>query len=143
MQTPEWLDSKEIIRRAFDRFKHYGDYSKELVISDDFIENLVVEIESEDTSEVIVIAAKIMCRIIKTRPISVNSDVLALQDNYKQANERFAFDLGVALVGIDALQIDENNQAAKRLIECLYSHDCQEADLRFWLNELRDSVLGK
>jgi hypothetical protein len=46
-----------------------------------------------------------MYRIIKTRPINVHSDTLARLDKYRLVNEKFAFDFGLALMGIDTFQM--------------------------------------
>jgi hypothetical protein len=39
-------------------------------------------------------------------------------------NEKFAFDFGLALMGIDTFQIDEGNSTAKHLAEQLCSSNC-------------------
>jgi len=132
MQNPERLDAREAIWRAFNRFCRYSGSSNDLSIADDFLESVSREAETSQ-DDVITFAKKMMLRIIKERPIPDLSTRLGTLESHKLLNEKFAFVLGLALIGIDAFQLEKDDKAAKYLTKEILSPNCREGRLEFWL----------
>jgi len=136
MPSPERVDAREAIKRAFDRFCKYTGKSNELTIDEDFLESVAREAEASQDNDV-PFAAKMMLKVIKERPIPDLSTRLGSLESHQLLNEKFAFVLGPALIGVDALQLKKDDKAAKQLAKELRSPDCQVRCLEFWLKILR------
>ena len=133
----------------FDRFRVDGRYKADADLN--AVSAIVASWSNETKNKGIAIdfwiAAGLMYRIAKAKPVTVpaeylapgHSSFLSSEDRHKVVNEVFAIELGLQLFNLSVLQVVDDLRT-KELIEFLCSPDCKEATLRFRFQALRRSL---
>jgi hypothetical protein len=154
MRDIENLNSQDILD-AFDRFRRDGNYSSGMVIDPTIVDYIVascnVDTKRNKDDGKIRKTAKLMLGIIKAKPISTppgeftkpdHHSALEPLDKYAVANETFAFEIGLKIIGLGVAQIAESKDklAGKKLIALLAAPDCEIGHLHYWLRTLNMSA---